>query len=549
MSGSSLRALIPAFLVCFPLCSLLYSCKDQVFLTCKMNRPGEFVPFLLTPLDCIVPPICPTLLICFRLSENQHCVSRLQRGIDILLSRLPFLSGEVVSCVGEKGSAGRMKVQMPGSSIRDIPMLSVKVHPDKRLPSNQPHEFEYSHVKPDVASRDQSYWPLPLLTNPIGPTPALRFQANLLTDGVLLGMSINHHIADATGFGIIIKLLAESCCAPSAQDVPTLPNGEIELELRDQLSRNALSLDAHQNVSGNQRESKFAAEISTKADSRKTRFSVPGLSTRSFAFSHQKVVRLRDACSSILPILLHRHEGSQNGASSKNNDLSKLLSSNNVLAAMLGFCIERARTRHAPSLPESPGVLMPVNLRPHLSPPLPSYYIGNAIRIVQVPCRLPDENKTFDHGIDTESFEDIPSFFNRKELLHVASIALQIGAAAKATRDEHIQGLLSNSHHQKDWNDTSSQKPGLWMSSWRHLPLYNLDFGPGIGQIDHFETQPGTLDGACVIMPADKNAGGFGGLAPWDVRLTLERKVMEYLVDDRIFRWALEDSSSPVGKL
>ena len=47
------------------------------------------------------------------------------------------------------------------------------------------------------------------------------------------------------------------------------------------------------------------------------------------------------------------------------------------------------------------------------------------------------------------------------------------------------------------------------------------------------------MEGACVILPANKNVGGHDKPAPWDVRLMLKPEDMEGLFRDGLFKWAL----------
>ncbi|KAH8433069.1 uncharacterized protein LDX57_010706 [Aspergillus melleus] len=225
-------------------------------------------------------------------------------------------------------------------------------------------------------------------------------------------------------------------------------------------------------------------------------------------------MHLRDLCNNLMPILLRRHRDSQNKTFPESSHLHHPPSLNNILVAVLGLCVERARAKNGLILPKSSGVSMIVNLRRHFQPPLPDHYIGNAVRVARVIYHRSGDDLCADSEIDTDSLAGLPSSLDKQELLYLANVAFRISAVAKSTSDEHIQGLFSNLNDRINGNDTPDQGPDLWVSSWRHLSVYELDFGPGMGKIDSFESPPGMVDGACVILPASKESRGNNEPAP-----------------------------------
>ncbi|PLB53753.1 hypothetical protein P170DRAFT_460114 [Aspergillus steynii IBT 23096] len=505
-----------------------------------MYQPGSFEPFLLSPLDHTLPPVCPTLFLCFRLSEHQHYVSRLRRGIDIMLLRLPFLYGEVVSCVDEKGRAGRMKVQFPSSSIEGISMLSIRHYPDKTLPSDQSRKDEHLHVQHEVANLDQSYCPLAFITSPGEPGPVVRFQANILADGVLLSMSFNHQVADATGPAIILEMLAQGCRDSSAEDAQILPSScQSESRLREQLSCIAHSLHSHQDWAYGPLARNDTADDASTASESETVLSDPDLKGLPFVFPPEKVVHLRDICNSLLPILQHEYQGSRNKSVHPSTHWPTFLSSNDVLISMILFCIERVCFENGREWSDSAGLCMAINLRSHLQPPLPNHYIGNVITVRRFPYSLQRDGLSLDQHMDTNLLAELPALVGEYELFHIANIAFQVRAMINSTDDRYTRGYISYLNNQSGSYSAMSGLSGLLVTSWRHLPVYDLDFGPGIGKIDHFESPPGMMEGACIILPANKNVGGHGEPASWDVRLMLKPEDMEGLVRDGLFQWAL----------
>lgn len=143
---------------------------------------ANFSPFSLTSLDHALLAVYIPQNLCFRTSDHQQCPSRLQAGINLLLTRLPFLSGEVAK-------PGELCVQ-PGNTFDEIPMLTIKHFTHVILPPvliGGSNSLKADHA---VASLDsQFFFPLPLTLPPSEPRPVMRLQANVVADGVILSMA------------------------------------------------------------------------------------------------------------------------------------------------------------------------------------------------------------------------------------------------------------------------------------------------------------------------------------------------------------------------
>ena len=150
---------------------------------------ANFSPFSLTSLDHALLAVYIPQNLCFRTSDHQQCLSRLQAGINLLLTRLPFLSGEVVPRTDHGAKPGELCVQ-PGNTFDEIPMLTIKHFTHVILPPvliGGSNSLKADHA---VASLDsQFFFPLPLTLPPSEPRPVMRLQANVVADGVILSMA------------------------------------------------------------------------------------------------------------------------------------------------------------------------------------------------------------------------------------------------------------------------------------------------------------------------------------------------------------------------
>lgn len=134
---------------------------------------------------------------------------------------------------------------------------------------------------------------------------------------------------------------------------------------------------------------------------------------------------------------------------------------------------------------------------------------------------------------------------DRDDLLWITHVAFRIRLGLNAINEEHIRGLIHYLHSQDDWEQIGIHfTDPIFISSWRHLKVYELDFGPTIGHAEHFEMDVGTTDGVCVVMPANTRAVGKTKKAPWDIRIVLNPEVLQALIASAIFGWAMVKDAS-----
>ncbi|EAW15308.1 putative acetyltransferase [Aspergillus clavatus NRRL 1] len=431
-----------------------------------------FEPFPLTPLDRASPEVYTDCFMIFDLENPLDGIPTLQRGIDRLVSEFPFIAGEIDS--------GHVKC--PSPAVSSIPMLLVKHHP---------------HTTSPPGGWDKSHSPLPRFIPSTEPRPVLRFQANVMSNGIVLCLSFSHAVLDGTGAGTLLEALAACCRESPADELPT--DVGTEKRSRDNLFDATLPHDRRKDHDAEYTIEPLAFEMPVD------------ISTRRLIFSSESVRTLKDTCTALL-----REQGID----------TVQLSSNDVFTAFLAVCISQAQNalkRH----PKESDIVMAVNLRNKLQPAIPDSYLGNMVTVMRT-----EFNPRLCHCAEIDD--------ERKS--RIAELAFKIRTRLTSFDDEHVRSLVSYIKDQNDWSMVNMKFSGMMsITSWRHLNVCALDFGPGLGRIGFDVPTVGAPDGLCILMPRQAKAGS-GGLhnAPWDIYLSLDSPVMDTLMKDPFFSAVLE---------
>lgn len=506
---------------------------------------ADFTPFFISSLDHALLAVYIPQSLCFRTSDHQQCLLRLQAGIDLLLNRVPFLSGDVAPRTDHGAKPGELRIQ-PGKTLDKIPMVTIKHLPDIVLPPVLVNGSDLSNPGRTVATMDSQYFPLPLFLPPSEPRPVMRLQANVVADGVILSIALNHSAFDGTGTGVIHEMLAECCRAAAADVVPSLPtDGDQEAALRNHLT--TAGEEGHPEIDHSGEigqsyayESKEEEEDPKEGDEASKPASKQllgaGLQTRAFILSPERLEHLRKACSGFLPLLTRIY--------SQKADRTKkwptYLSSNDVLNGLLGVCIEKARGESGVNV-SSPSrhLTFAVSFRKRLST-LPTHYLGNAVFPCRVYFQLPvDEHPDPDSpesSVDLQALEG--SGIDGKRLLEIANQAFQSRAGILSYDDAFLRSFMAFVTGQPDYESMNLRFGDLIGASWRNLKIHSLDFGPGLGHVDNFELNIGVADGACVVLPETRrDSSATAQTAPWDVRISLKMPTMSEFERDSLITW------------
>jgi fumigaclavine B O-acetyltransferase len=477
--------------------------------------------------DHSLPKVYIFKILYFQAVDFTCCLSLLQDGVDRLVSYLPFLTGEVAPCTALKGKTGVQQIQMPGPSLKELPMLLVKYYPDRILPKYPSPSKNSAESKEGTSSPDQSYRPLPDFIPASQPRPVLRFQANFLADGLVLCMGYNHSVFDGTGAGTILEMLADCCRAGAASDISLITTSDIESELRGFLSSASVAVP---------KDSQAEYAINCAHTEVETQSFPTMLCNYPFLLSSDRIERLRDACNGLLPYVVETYSRAQTSPVNNDGKWPDFLSSNDVLTALLAISVKRAREAAPSPQPRSTSLAMAVNLRERLKS-VPSHYLGNLVTTVWAshlePPKRPEALVSTCSTCEQLEIE-------MDDLLWIVEVAFRVRLGLNSIDEEHACGLIHYLHSQDDWEKIGIHfTDPVFVSSWRHLKVYRLDFGPGIGRIQNFEMDVGTSDGNCIVMPADfKKIDGKNKRPQWEVRLILNQEAMDALINDSLFSWA-----------
>ncbi|KAJ5405380.1 hypothetical protein N7465_006664 [Penicillium sp. CMV-2018d] len=331
--------------------------------------------------------------------------------------------------------------------------------------------------------------------------PVLRFQANIMSDGLVLTMTYHHSIFDGTGAGIVLEALGDCCRGPKPDEPLSLLSqlARDEVKLRQVLldTRPVGHLDMPNPMS---MMAKTASENeSDKVSESPDNACPPTPITHKFSFCPVRLGRLKAHCDSLLP--------------------SPVLSSNDVLTALLAIGMHEARGIPAPS----GELVMAVNLRGRVHSLQLASYLGSLVTALKVP--LPPNRPPCECEIKHDDLQ---------KLAQVASLIRQ----QLTSIDEQAVWQLIESKRVPNASAFAPSPFIVSVSSWRHMKTHSVDFGPILGHIDTFEMDMPPFINSCVIMPRHMTKDPV-----WEVNITLaNNRSFDAIVKSSLFHLEVETS-------
>ncbi|PWY62392.1 acetyltransferase [Aspergillus eucalypticola CBS 122712] len=445
----------------------------------------------LSPLDHIPAKLFLPYILYFDTTDTQTALSTLQKGIDRLISELPWLAGDVVLYSVPDGPKNRMHIAPPRVPLSDVPMLKTK------------------HFDGDADSHShpiQSYLPLPTFIPASQQRPVLRFQANVFHSRIIVAMSFWHSVFDGTGAGVILEAVAE-CCKSTNEEITTSlaqtiakTHDDLRKEVAKFPSKCVKRLD-HSIELGTP---VFDPNISTEQWNAMESALSSMVETKRYTFSSEKVAKVKDICTQLMPQL----------------QSSKWISSNDVITATLAICVDRALHPERADRTQSADFLMAVDLRSRVDPPLPETYLGNAI---------------FPVHDDIYSEEMAGQTGNDADTLHLAQLALRIRMKLTTMDKTLMYSASAAVADYEDWTKVEAGPAGIIVTSWRGLKVFSLDFGAGLGHIVDFEPGLTLVPGGCIFLPSRTSLEKSGSSSMWEVCITLKAGDSQLLEKDPLF--------------
>lgn len=491
-----------------------------------MAERHSFEPYLVTPLDHIYIPNYVHFFATFRVSDTDKGLAEIRRGIAQLATLFPFMTGHLVESDsiyhGKNGATLALPStdENPGKSF-----LQVKYIYDTLLPKTG-----------DVGNLDESYAPLGYLVLPPHQKPTLRFQANVLADGIILCLCANHRVFDASGCGTVFELLAQCMQHPEDKSLVLATTAAREAE-----TRKAIFAAANIAVAGGYDDpSKLPTLLPAPSLEGVDKVALVqafkqaeiALKSTEFTFSAKKITTIRERCNALLQ--------NQSEKDSAKDGFS--LTDNDIITSLLWLCITRAHhacpktgevSQHDQMFPfVTDMILLAVNLRRRMDPPLPDSYTGNAVVNLQIQGSSTEwASKTASSPSKVDTAVGISESYIQA-IMHLAS---QTRTRLRSFDSASVNTVLSSVMKAKDWLTIMFNPLGMVMTTWRHLDVYKQVFGV-LGKMENFGTLPAKIGGRCVVLPARD----VKGKAEWEVSVTLKDEEMEVLEGDELFRWVRE---------
>ncbi|KAJ6164131.1 hypothetical protein N7470_002803 [Penicillium chermesinum] len=422
----------------------------------------------LTPLDHLPAKLALPYILYFDTPDTQAALLSLQNGVGKLVSQLPWLTGDVVLHTPEDLKT-RLHIAAPQVPNAETRILQVK---------------EYDRDQDIQSTPLQSYLPVPTFIPASDQRPVLRFQANVFPGKIVLAMCFWHNVFDGGGAGVILEALAE--CITSTETPITQSIASIHSGLRSAIGKPPLFDTNTSAEQWTQIESAMASVVQTKR----------------YAFSAEKVAKLKEACSMILPDVTTE---------------STWVSSNDIITAVLAISVDRVLHPERANKQEVADFLMAVDLRRKVQ--LPKTYVGNVI--------YPIHDDIYFRDGQAEQKEDA-------DLFHLTQLAVRVRNTLASMDDNLLYSASATVAECDDWTKLEGKPADIIITSWRGLKTYALDFGPTIGHITDFEPGFALVPGGCIFLP-ERIAEQGKAAPPWEVCITLKTGDDKALVADPLF--------------
>ncbi|KAF3387745.1 O-acetyltransferase pyr7 [Penicillium rolfsii] len=438
---------------------------------------SQFGPMTLTSIDHMMPICYITFFYSLSLKNPGQGVKILGEGLNRLVKECPLLAGNVGRS-SENDAARKNVLEIQPASIdtfAQYPLLRVSPHETRSITDRDPADGLF----------DDAYRALPLSLATDFPCPIIRWQANIMRDGIVIAVSFHHSALDAGGFYMIQQALASLCRDPNSPH------------------RGSISP---------------CADLQKEDESiiRMANFDLPAnLVSYRLSFLHSKIRYLRDSCNA--------------HASTKSN--GQHLSLNDVISGLLwrSIIVARSPLNVSPSIDsrdEQSHLILITEIRRKSMPALPPTYPGNAI-VQQVA-------NTY-----TKSVLE-PLKPEQNELVQLTRLAQKVHDASAQVTDLHVKSLLQRRQGMLDWRPQFKQGD-VTSTSLRRMPIYDLDFGTVLGKVVGFDNPDNRIDGTVCILPSSPSSLD----SVWDIRITLPPNVLCRLLQDPLLQWTMGLAVNP----
>ncbi|NJR31520.1 hypothetical protein HC762_02040 [bacterium] len=354
----------------------------------------------------------------------------------------------------------------------------------------------------------------------------------IIRGGLLLAIFLHHGATDGASIGTIIcgQLCRNVVDSPSRSTADLAKSAEAE-----SLIRSPLSLIPPKHPIGLHREYTSALRMLGQNPAPPPKAPLPSaVTSHIFFFSDSALESLKAS----LNILLEASPDTS----------IPWITTNDALQSLLWHHLTRARIPSVDNnpLPDTATLIIPVNMRRRINPPIPHTYLGGAVALAPAtvplsvlhPSRL-HSTQTPDASLPGGSQEEADKAY----LLPTAKVIHGVVARCDDTYLREVLALTqlqSSMREMVDLNANIAAGLDLCINSWAALPIYDEspdaggDLGMGLGLPD-FVRKPWSRDaGGCIILPRDRRQrdGREPGL---EVLVQLKTEDMHRLLQDSDF--------------
>lgn len=448
----------------------------------------------LTPIDHAIAKFYLPYLLYFNTPNTETALQTIEYGVRKLVCHLPWLAGDVVFQNEPSGPQNKGYIVSP-DSLQAVPMLRTKCF-------DSDGEF---HTHPV-----QDYLPLPCFIPTSQQRPVLRFQANAFPNKIIFVMSFMHAAMDGTGAGVVLQALAECCkVMDGSPDTITASVAKNEVSIRQEVSSWPLKCKTRLDHSVDLGSPVFDSNITSEQWTAIEAAMSSAVKTKKFTFSPEKIAQTKETCNKLLPEF----------------QSSSFISSNDVITAILGICIDRAQHPTRASQNENASVTMTVDLRNRVNPPLSDTFVGNMSFPVRSNIHFPQHKQaSMRDGIETD-------------FLHLTQLALQLRSKLGSMNESFAYSVSAAVADQGNWCTVEAKPGDVIVTSWRHLKVFSIDFGEGLGKIYDFDAGLSLVPGACILMPSKTQGDALEDkpAVNWEASITMKAGDFDVLVTDTLF--------------
>ena len=521
----------------------------------------------LSILDQGMPRHYTRFCLAFRLGETPATVaiSRLEVFFRRIFQAEPWLAGH--ACPVKKDCSPRHQLEIRFSQ-QDVENFHVKVQelPQDKCPLTYDELCELGMPPSKIPRHLVSS--CPDKRPDTEPAPILDVTVNIIRGGLLIAIFLHHGVTDGASMGTILsgQLCRDISETKLLTAVDLAEKARVGTATRLPLS----AIPTNQSIGSHSEYKPALRAIGQTPSSPAPAPSPSEVTSHIFRFSDPTLQTLKADLNSVL----------QN---SKSDPQIPWITTHDALQSLLWQHLTRARI---PSLPathclldsKTSTLLIPVNIRKRITPPLPPTYLGGAVALA--PATLPLTSLLTPTGTHQLQTDGLSKMVDKAYLL---STAITIHAAIAKCDDDYLREVLEltkgldSVREMVDLNLDTAGGLDLCITSWAVLPVFegpessdegngggdgsssgsnsngnstststsskesDTGLGMGLGLPD-FVRKPWSRDaGGCIILPRDRRgwakgedgAGrGGGGL---EVLVQLKTEDMERLMHDGEF--------------